>query len=659
MLINTKYWQEEGLKFMKYGYYTEAPKGTSAYRDYWMEQDRRCREGYMGITGTYYFYLNFYPILAKDEVTGRKTRRLPRVLDIDKEYFEIVDKARKEKKGVIMLKPRRTGFSFKNSALCVHEYNFFKEAKCIIGAYMSELSKHTMQMCLDGLNHLDKQTAWVKPRNPDTRDHVKARHQVTNDGVTTWRGYNSEIFTLTFKDNPFAAIGKSSNIFLFEEAGKFDNLISSYNIAEPCWKDGADMIGLPILFGTGGDMEGGTRDFAEMFYNPEKYNLLSFDNEWEEGKSSTCGWFVPATRGNLGSHKGVELVDADGNSNQDMAADFIKVFRDSKNNGDPKAIRDAITQYPLTPSEAFLRSKGSIFPIADLQEHLSIIETNKEKRNAGIPMELIIDTSNKVVAKPNHDLHPITDFPLKADDRKDGAVIMWEEPYKDASGNIPYGLYIAGCDPIDQDKADSSTSLGSIFVYKTFVSPNETHNIIVAEYTGRREKADDFYEICRRLLLLYNARCLYENQLKGLKGYFEMKQSLHLLYEQPQILKDIVKDSKVQRGYGIHMNRGTGGATGIKDQCELYLKQWLLEERVIDPEKGISVMNLHTILSIPLLKELISYDPEGNYDRVIAFMLCILQSKENHKIHVQEYTNVPVQQYWNNMSQFFKKNNRF
>jgi hypothetical protein len=48
------------------------------------------------------------------------------------------------------------------------------------------------------------------------------------------------------------------------------------------------------------------------------------------------------------------------------------------------------------------------------------------------------------------------------------------------------------------------------------------------------------------------------------------------------------------------------------------------------------MLNLQTILSIPLLKELVAYDKEGNYDRVIAFMLCILQTKELHRIHVEE-----------------------
>ena len=172
-------------------------------------------------------------------------------------------------------------------------------------------------------------------------------------------------------------------------------------------------------------------------------------------------------------------------------------------------------------------------------------------------------------------------------------------------------------------------------VYKTFISANRTHNQIVAEYTGRPEFADDFYENCRRLCIYYNSKCLYENQLKGLKVYFETKHCLHYLYETPGILKDIVKDSKVQRGYGIHMNRGKDGvSTGIKDQCEIYLKQWLLEERT--DVAGKSIMNLHTILSRPLLKELIAYDREINTDRVISLFLCILQQKDSHKLKIDE-----------------------
>jgi len=53
-----------------------------------------------------------------------------------------------------------------------------------------------------------------------------------------------------------------------------------------------------------------------------------------------------------------------------------------------------------------------------------------------------------------------------------------------------------------------------------------------------------------------------------------------------------------------------------------------------DTDKG-DKLNLHSILSIPLLKELIAYDKDGNFDRAISFMLCILHSHENYNIDLE------------------------
>lgn len=652
MFKNTHLFRESAIFFEKNKCYTKFPRGTHQYNEFWKEEHLKCKYGIeidgLRISGPHYFYLNYVQILAEDEETGRKRMKFPRFLDIDYDYFTLVEQARREKKGIILLKPRRTGFSYKNAALISHEYNFYRDSKCIIGSFMSRLSETTMKMVLDNVNFLDKNTEWRKQRNPDTKDHIKSRYRENIDGVEVWKGYNSEVQTLTFKDNPFASVGRSTSIFVFEEAGTFENLIQSYNITEPCWKDGESMVGLPIIFGTGGDMEGGTREFFEMFNNPDKYNLLSFPNTWEEGKELTrCGWFVPATKGRLGEFKGKAMVDEDGNSDQELALESIMAFRQSKKSGDPKAVRDAITQFPLTPSEAFLRNKGNIFPSLELQEWLSKIETNKTLSNQEQICELYFDSNNKIQLRLNPELEPIKNFPLGKDDSNKGCIVIYERPDFEGDKN-PYGLYIAGCDPYDQDKSGTG-SLGSFFVYKTFYTANKTHNQIVAEYTGRPEFADEFYENCRKLCIFYNAKCLYENQLKGLKIYFEQKHCLHYLCEQPQIIKDIVKDSKVNRGYGIHMNRGKDGvSSGIKDQCEIYLKQWLLEEK--ENLEGEKILNLHTILSIPLLKELIAYDREGNFDRVIAFMLCILMQKENHKIHIES-----TQEDWAAIDPFLNK----
>lgn len=643
---NTDEFRKPALFFMEQlnktgvGRYTIEPKGSPQYFDYWVEQNKLCREGMVNskgirITGVHYFYLNFLQILMKDKKSGRKKYGFARFLDIDYDYFHLVDAARNARKGLIFSKPRRTGFSYKDAALVTHEYNFERDSICVIGAYHDKLSTTTMNMVLQNLNFLNANTEWRKQRNPDTKDFVKARYEKNIDGVKVWSGYMSEVMKLTFKDNPFASVGKSTSIFIFEEAGTFVNLKDSYAMTEPCWKDGDDMIGIPIIFGTGGDMEGGTAHFADMFYNPARYNLLEFDNVWEPGRESTkCGWFIPATKGRLGGDElGKEpMVDYDGNSNEELAYESIQRLRKiARIGGDPKSIQGIVTQYPLTPSESFLRVSGAIFSSPELQEWLSKLETTaslKENKKKG---ELYFD-NGKINFKLNPDLSDLVDYPLHRDQDKKGCVVIWEDPVP----NAPWGLYVAGCDPYDQDKAENSDSLGSVFIYKRINNMGQTHDLPVAEYTGRPPLASDFYEIVRKLCIYYNAKCMYENQLKGLKVYFEQKNSLQYLYEQPMIIKDIVKNTSVTRGYGIHMTEP------IKDQGEIWLRDWLYTEvDTIEEKNGeqTKILNLHKIKSIPLLKELIAYDREANTDRVIAFMCCIIQLKEMHRINIQDIDN--------------------
>jgi hypothetical protein len=200
-----------------------------------------------------------------------------------------------------------------------------------------------------------------------------------------------------------------------------------------------------------------------------------------------------------------------------------------------------------------------------------------------------------------------------------GAVVIWEHPTPEP----PYGLYIIGCDPYDHDQSGTN-SLGSAFVYKRFQTFEEYYDLPVAEYTGRPDTADEFYEKVRCLSLYYNAKILYENEKKGLFDYMFRKHSEYLLADQPDIIKDIIKDSQVRRGKGIHMT------TGIKLWGEGAIKDWLIEEYA--PGKK----NLTKIFSEPLLEELIAYNDKGNFDRVMAFMMIIIFIKEMHFVTVKK-----------------------
>jgi hypothetical protein len=647
---NTKEFSYLAEQYNRTGMYTSAIPGTIEYLDFWQGVRDICVEGFTNscgqkITGQHFFYLNFCPILGLNEKTGKKSKIFPRFIDLDYEFFHMIEYCRLNQKSLVAVKGRRQGWSYKAAAICTHEFYFYPDSKAVIGAFFSSFSQNTMNMVVDNSNFINTNTEFRKQRNPDLKDFIKARYQATVNGVKVWKGFNSEVRSISFKDNPTAAVGLSASWLILDEAGVFNNITDTYGYTEPLIKDGSTYTGVALVFGSSGDMDSGSKYFYEMFTNPDKYNMLSFEDPFNP--NSKIGFFSSATKGRLGKCLNPNskwykqpMTDEDGNSNYEAAQDDIEFNRISKRNGlDPKAIHNETTQFPLNWKEAFLRNKGNVFGSPEMLEWLGHLENTPSLRGQAQKGELFFD-KGEVKWRPNDELTYITDFPLRKDPKSgqsfttDSCAVIWEHPEKQDNGEIPSYLYIAGCDPYDQDKSESG-SLGSFFVYKRFYRADRTHDIIVAEYTSRPDTAEQFYENCRKLCMYYNAKVLYENQLKGLKVYFEQKNALQYMCEQPGIIRDMVKDSRVQRGYGIHMNRGTNGASGIKDQCELYLKKWLYEE-VSGETEGTKVCRFQTIKSIPLLKELIAYDRDINTDRVIAVMLCVLQTYELHRIHVEE-----------------------
>jgi len=632
MLINTALFSEEAERFRRTGYYTNSPEGTKDYQDYWDEQKRRRIEGYsvggVRITGLHYGYLNFSRILRETVVNGvrRKVKDFPRFYDMDYYFFNELEKAREEGKGLIVAKARRKGFSYKNAWVVANEFNLVRDSISVVAAYLDALADNTMGMVIDDLNFLDKHTAWSRQRNPDRRDFMKAQFKEIINGKDTWSGIMSEIHKITFKDDPFKSIGKTANIFLWEEAGKFPNLISSYRFSEPTWKDGDYSIGIPILFGTGGDMDKGTADFAEMFYNPDRYGLRAFKNEWDENREDThCGLFIPDYLARP------PHIDDNGVSKLEQARTSEEAKRESmmtnaKKKGD---LDDYISQYPFSPREAFMIRKGNIFPAAMLARHLANVESKKNLKFLGQPGMLELEVDGSVLWRGDDSLKPV-DYPIEKDNTE-GCVMIYEHP-KDPNMS-PFGLYYATCDPYDMDKSESG-SLGSCIIWKTFRNVDECYDLPVASYHGRPEKAKDFYEMVRRLVVYYNANLLYENEKRGLEWYFEEKKCLFLMKDQPQIIDKIIKHSTVRRPKGIHM------VPAIKEQAEIWAKDWLLEE------DGEGNYNLTKIYDTFLLKQLISYDDERNFDSVISFLLAILMKREMYLVKVQEKTTEPLDNFF-------------
>lgn len=450
---------------------------------------------------------------------------------------------------------------------------------------------------------------------------VVARVDVEIGGRWQKVGSGSMIHRRTFKDNPLAGNGTRPSLSVFEEGIFMNNLHDTLGAMKDTTYNGPNKFGTVYIFGTGGGEEGDTIQAMDVFNNPNQFDCLMFDDIFEE--TGDIGFFVPY-KYTLNDYK-----DSNGNTEHKKCDLFIANKRQGLKEGkSKKPFYSEMQNNPNTHSEAFLRMASNILPVGEMKEHLGWINSMQHKEEIrGQHGELVWKENSggelRVEWKQdlNNNLKPCG-FKMDKNDDTTGCVHIWEHPVEFGDG-IPYGLYIAGCDPYDQDQSVSTASLGSTFIYKTFHTEEGVYEWPVAEYTARPTTVHEHHENVRKLLTYYNAKLLYENERNSLKMHFEHKYSLHLLEKQPDILK-ATENSKVNRTYGIHMT------DLIKDEIEIYLRDWLLKDC------GNGMLNLHKIRSAALLEELIYYNRDGNFDRFISFALTILHRLQKHHNKVEE-----------------------
>lgn len=641
-LHNTDKFRQAAIFFQKHGCYTLAPRGTTDYNKYWEQETDRCINGYTapdgeGITGYNYFYLNYSPImrLKEEEYTDREgnlRKRRQRILefpsfwDYDYYYFCAIEQAELEGKHMAVLKCRQRGYSFKGGSMLVRNYMLIPGSKnfAIASEQKFLIGDGLLTKAWQIMDFLDKHTAWAKQRLVSTRMERTSGYKITDEfGKQTEQGYLSSITGITLKNDPERVRGTRAKLVLWEEGGKFPSLLDAWRIEQPSVEtDDGKAFGLMIAFGTGGTEGASFEGLKELFYKPKSYNVLSFPNIWDEGRENTeCAFFVPAYS-NLESFDddGNQVyMDKDGNSYKEKAIQNLIDQRNKVKDGgaSQQSIDRFISERPIRPAEAVLELGKNIFPRKLLMDQLTRIRTNKKLQS----MKHIVDLEwdgNGLVKATEKKSGDITNYPLKKGDKPHGSVVIWEYPVKDP----PLGLYIGGCDPYDHD--DSFTnSLGSTFIFKRVRAGEAWTDVIVAEYSGRPDTAEEYYENVRKLLTFYNARLLFENERKGIYPYFTNKHCDYLLADQPdKVISEVFKDSKVQRRKGCHMTKQ------IRSYGEGLILEWLLDEY----ESGHP--NVERVYSEPLIEELIENDGVRNVDRVIALCMVMIYREELYQIKV-------------------------
>ena len=131
--------------------------------------------------------------------------------------------------------------------------------------------------------------------------------------------------------------------------------------------------------------------------------------------------------------------------------------------------------------------------------------------------------------------------------------------------------------------------------------------------------------------MFYNAKCMYENNLRGLFAYYSKCHSVYLLAETPQYLKDRQLVGSTSFGNSAYGIRAT---PPIINYGFRLIRDWLMKSstKIEKNEKGeeieVTVPNLYNIRNRALIKELMLWNPVKNFDRVMSIVQLMLYREE-------------------------------
>lgn len=606
-------------------------KSSQEYKPFFEFHKKLCLDGFM-MDGVFinpflYWHLNLWhtEVDVMDD-RGRIYQKYANPSLRDNEWLVTneIDRAHAEKRGLVILGIRRFAKSVLEASYIAWGATFDENSQNVIAGLNAPDIKLITDKLDKGLNFLPEYFRWQR-----VEDNWK--NQVTL-GIKTKSGERIPFSQILIRNldegnNEEAIAGTKPRKLIIDEIGK-GSFLRGLQAAVPGFTTPFGWGCSPILTGTGGDMKR-FMDAKSLMFDVDNYNFLTYNND--EDTKRVHGLFISnkyrmeakelSTLGSyLNSPKTSDLHNVQMLvSNQEKADQITNDNLERlKKAGDRVAYLKEKMYYPQKVDDIFLNEDTNIFDIeAAKRQKIRLLQNER----TGTPVILFSDEGK--IGHEFTDKMPITNFPLKSTDAKDAPVVIYEFPIE----NPPYGLYVAGVDPYRQGQAKYSTSLGSVYIYKRMhdLTGEKYQDMFVASYCARPDKKETWEEQARLLIKYYNARALCENDDISFIEYMKSKGDAHYLEKQPQWLLEVIPNTTVKREYGIHRS-----AQKIIDYLHTCLKRYM--EDVIYSEKDDEgnvtkeVTGVSKMFDPMLLEEIIQYNDEGNFDRIIAAELAIAQA---------------------------------
>jgi hypothetical protein len=547
----------------------------------------------------------------------------PHLRDNEWIITEGIEKAHKEKKGLAIGGIRRLAKSVIEASYIGWGATFDENSQNVISGLNAADIKLITDKIDKGLNFIPEYWRWQR-----IEDNWK--NQVTL-GIKTKAGERIPFSAILIRNldegnNEEAIAGTKPRKLIIDEGGK-GSFLRGLQAAIPGFTTPYGWGCSPIVTFTGGDMTK-FMDAKLLMFDVGAFNFLEYNSS--DDTRRVHGLFLghkyrmeAKKESNLADYLQIKdpviaqipmLV-----SDEEIAT---KITDDNitraKKAGDRVAYLKEKMYYPKTVDDIFLNENTNIFDIEGAKRQKARLLAQER---TGTPVILYAD--EKGVGHQFTDKRPISNYPLKPSDDKDAPVVIFEFP---TPGSI-YGLNTGGVDPYRQGKAKYSESLGAIYIYKRMhdITGEKYQDMFVAYYVARPDDKKKWEEQARLLIQMYNARTLCENDDISFIEHMKATHNSHYLEKQPDWLREIVPNTTVQREFGVH--RSSDKIIDFLHGClKRYSEEVIFQETDDNGNIIRQVTGMSKILDPMLLEEMIQYNEDGNFDRIVAAELALAQA---------------------------------
>lgn len=609
----------------KTGHYTSYHRGTKLYRDFQRREWERCKNGMTShgytITGTHYFFLNYYQ-LPNPETEKAGTSRLeifPNFYSYQYEFFHYYELCRYLRKNCGLMKSRGIGFSEINAALLANMFSVYRGSNTLLTAFTDNYVKVSLQKVWNELSFLNDETDGLFTKLTQVVNQAtkkRASHWKKNsNGQDVEDGFMSQVEGIV-ADKDSKIRGNRTDLIILEEAGSNPIFTKSFVKAEALTTLGGNKIGIIMAGGTGGDTGPAMAGLKDLYYDPMSVDVLPFYHNYTPTEEWIySAFFIPAY---TALYKKA-FVDDRGVCIQKLAkAYYEEEFK--KREGTPKKLVDYKAEFCFTADDAFNLEGTNKFNKVLLVDRLAKLQVAKETSpvirgdlqfvyKGGKDQDLKNIVGVRWIEDPNGPIY-VSEKPI------------WEEEHTEINDQgkeiiVTYkemsNLYVAGIDGIDigQEQTSEYTRDPSKFciaIKKRAFGLQQAQ--YVAYYMERPLDVRQAYKEALKLMMWYNCKANIEATRLNMLGWARDNGFTQFFMNRPKATYPDF-NQKVRATIGTPATQAI-----ISHQTDLIAA--FIED------------NIDTFWFTEMLQQLISYTDEnkGKFDIVAAMAMAELADEE-------------------------------